>query len=417
MTCFLKSRRLISAFIAIASFIFSSYTVAGAFQLWEEDVSGIGDYHAGAAAEGNTAGSEFYNPASIILLKRQQISFGGAMIDVDVNYTGTAQSELGTVYMNAVSGGTTNFVPNIHYVTPLPDHFAFALGVTTPFGLSTNYPDLSPVNVIATKTQLTGVNINPSIAYEIDQHVALAVGFDEMYGQAVYDGNTFTNYTSRMDGWNAGYNAGALFQITPQTRVGLSYRSAITIAAWGASHSSTYLTRIPINSEAHASLTLPPTSIASLYHAFNSRFSLMASAFYTQWSDFNSLIIKSLATAGGPTSLTVHENYQNTWNLALGGKYHLSKIYVVEAGFGHDETPTVYGYRDIRLPDSNRWAASLGFDIHPTEGFWVTMGWTHFFIPTVSIDNTQSTSAPIATAVGTATGSINVFGVQLSVDV
>lgn len=410
-------KKYISSVIATSIFVFSSHAVAGGFQLWEQDVSGTGDYHAGAAAEGNIAASEFYNPAQMTLIKKPQISTGVAVIDLGLNYTGRAQSELGTVNMTNVSGGTTNYVPNFHFVTPLPHNLSFGFGLTTPFGLSTAYPDQSPVNVIATTTQLSTINLNPSIAYAVNPHLSLGVGFDEMYGQAVYDGNTFTNYWTRMDGWAPGYNAGALYQFTPQTRLGVSYRSEITVGAKGPSYSNYVIGGAPLSSQANASLTLPPTTIATIYHDFNTRFSMMATAFYTQWSVFHNLTINNMAAANGPTSITMHENYQNTWNLSLGGKYHFSKIYALEAGVGHDQTPTQTGYRDIRLPDANRWAAALGLDIHPTEGFWVSMGWTHFFVPTALVDNTKSTSAPIALAVGNVNASINVYGVQLSMTV
>lgn len=413
--------------IATSGVIFSVNATAGGFQLWEQNAADIGDYHAGAAAEANIAATAFYNPAGITRLKKQEISFGVALIPIEVNYTGTATITpfpgilpSVTNQVNNAPGDTVNAVPNIQYVLPLPKHFAFSFGVTSPFGLSTNYHDISYVNTLATKTQLKTININPGIAYAINRYISLGAGFDALYGSADYNSDIYSPMTTDLSGWNYGYNAGVLVQFTPATRAGLSYRSAITISAVGQSVAlGGHLTKTT-----SAQFPLPATSILSLYHDFNSRFTLMASAFYTQWSTFQQLILNNLATTAGAGTVALNEHYRDTWNLALGGKYHFTQAISLEAGFGHDQTPTQIGYRDIRLPDNDRYAASVGVNIDPSPGFHWSMGWTHFFVPNTPVDNTNSndtskttpTIAP-AVSVGTETGNINVIGIQFSCDI
>src|SRR3990167_11452157 len=312
-------------FSVFATTLFSSHAFAGGFQLWEQDASDTGDYHAGAAAEGETAGNEFYNPASITQIKKAQVSFGGALIGLSAAYSGSVttdmprllQTTLRPTYTANAAGDTTNIVPNFHIVVPLPKRFSFSFGVTTPFGLETDYPNEAPINLLATKTQLTTINLNPSVAYEVNHYLSLGFGVDDLYGQAIYNGSeeVFNGkvvdeaYTTQMSAWDWGYNAGVLFHIRNDTRLGLSYRSEITVDASGPSH-STYpgillfgvipiSPSAPVNTTATATLNLPATSIASLYHNFNSRFAMMASAFYTQWSEFSTLTINSLATPAG----------------------------------------------------------------------------------------------------------------------
>ncbi|MCX7125617.1 MAG: outer membrane protein transport protein [Gammaproteobacteria bacterium] len=347
---------------------------------------------------------------------------------MDVDYTGSATVDIfGFPYTQPVdnaSGDTLNAVPNFQYALPLPKGFAFSFGVTTPFGLSTNYNDVSPINLLATETQLETVNLNPGLAYEINRYLSIGAGFDALYGSAIYDTNTYTGdlVTNDLTGWNYGYNVGALVQFTPETRAGLSYRSAITVDAKGPSSSSLF--GLPRNSTASAEFPLPATSIFSVYHDFNSRFALMGSAFYTQWSCFNQLVLNNVSTPLGQGTIAINEKYRNTWNLALGGKYKITKQVSIEAGFGHDQTPTSLNYRDIRLPDNNRYAASLGINIDPSPGFHWSMGWTHFFVPSTPINNSDSNDASKTTSgfepgvsVGTETGNINVLGIQFSCDI
>ena len=415
-----RLQRYIFSVITSSFVIFSAESVAGGFQLWEQDAADIGDYHAGAAAEADIAASTFYNPAGATRLSKQEASLGVTLIPLDLSFTGTVD---GVVPVNNAPGDTLNAVPNFQYVLPLPHRFAFSFGVTAPFGLSTNYPDVNFVNYLATETQLETVNINPAIAYAINQYLSLGIGFDAMYGSAVYDSDPGVPLTSDLHGWNYGYNAGALVQFTPSTRMGLSYRSAVTITATGLSQSANF-DGTPIVSTASAQFPLPATSILSFYQDVNSRFTLMASAFYTQWSAFNELVIQNLATPAGTGTIALFEKYRDTWNLAVGGKYKITQQVSLEAGFGHDQTPTQDGYRDIRLPDNDRYAASFGINIDPTTKFHWSMGWTHFFVPNTPVDNSQSndtsrttTLLPPYVGIGTVTGNINVVGMQLSYDI
>jgi len=417
-------KHYIASVIAASAVIFSANSFAGAFQLWEQDAGGVGDYHAGGAAEANTAATIFYNPAGATRLKHPQVSTGAALIGLDVNFSGTASVMGVPAQVNNQSGDTTNIVPNFAFALPFAHRWAFAFSMTSPFGLSTEYENQSYVNLLATKTELETINLNPSIAYEINRYLSLGVGFDELYGQAIYNSDVFAPLKSDLSGWNHGYNAGLLIQFTKATRVGLSYRSAITVTAKGPSESQNYnVPPVPIDTTASANFPLPATTILSFYHDFNSRFTLMTSAFYTQWSSFKELIINNIATPTGPGTVALFENYRNTLNLSIGGKYHFNRHIALTAGFGHDQTPTRYNYRDIRLPDADHYAASIGLDIQPKPGFLWSMGWTHFFVPTAQINNTLSndtskttTTAP-AIGIGTVDGTVNVFGIQFTCDI
>lgn len=413
-----------------SSVIMMGSAFAGGFQLWEQDSSGVGDYHAGAAAEGDTAGSEFYNAASVIRLKKPQVSFGAALIAIDANYTGVAQVFVSpsappfTLPVNNAPGGKVAAVPNFHIVAPFAHYWAFTFGITTPFGLETDYPDVAPVNLLATKTKLQTINLNPSLVYAVNKYVSIAAGFDALYGSADYDSDIFSPITSELKGWDYGYNAGVMVQFTPNTRVGVSYRSAITIDAQGDSTSTSILSGLPVNGKTSAAFPLPATTIFGVFHRFNDQFSVMASAFYTQWSSFGQLVLKNLATPAGISTITINENYVNTWNFALGGKYHIDKHITLQAGVGHDETPTQNFYRDIRLPDNSRWVMALGLTITPKPGFHWSMGWTHLFLPPTPIDNSRSYNAAGSTgnsrpsiSIGQAKGNVNIFGIQLAFDV
>jgi long-chain fatty acid transport protein len=438
-------RYLISVFAA-STFIFSANIFAGAFQLWEESAAGLGDYHAGAAAEANDASTIFYNPAGMSRIKHQQVSLGAVGIDLKAGFQGNVYIPGPPVPDNLVGttlysepGDTFSIIPNFHYVLPINNRLAFGIDETTPFGASTDYVDINTeenlnnptpdyVDDLATKTKLETINLNPSLSYAFNHYISVGAGFDALYGQATYNSvGLFAPLTNKLIGWGYGYNAGVLFQFTPETRAGLSYRSAITIPATGPSTfdaGAGDATQSTVN----ANFPLPATTMFSVYHDMTHSWVLMASAFYTQWSCFKMLVINNMAQPPGNPAATVaiNENYRNTWNFALGSIYKFNQHISLEAGFGHDQTPTSLPYRDIRLPDMSHYVASIGININPTKTIQWSMGWTHLFLGNVPVDNSgslnaaqSSSSVPSAFAIGqgTVNTSANVFGMQLTFDV
>lgn len=396
-----------------ACLLASSSSFASAFQIWEQTAYGTGDYHAGAAAEGSDASLEFYNPAQITDLKHAQVSAGGVLIPVNIKFNGTVNSFPG----NGKSD-LTNVVPNFHYATPLSKRWYFAFGLTTPFGLQTNYgTENAVVAAAATKTQLLTMNANPNLAVKIEPWISLAAGIDFMYGLAAYDSAPApeTPFKNNLDGWGVGYNAGIylkfrVFNLPYQTHIGASYRSQITVKASGKSRFQGFDTHVK------AKFGLPPTTTFSIFQRVNQRLALMGSVFYTQWDVFTLLNLENTAVNNG-SDIPVYELYNDSWNVALGAHVKLSRTFTWKVGGGWDQTPTREGYRDIRLPDANRFALSTGFHWQPAETLGVDVGYTHLFAPQAHVDNSasaQSGGFVIPSQIGTARLDANVFGGQLT---
>ena len=399
---------LISACLLATSNIYAS-----AFQVWEQSAYGTGDYHAGAAAEGSDASLEFYNPAQITDLKHPQVSMGGVIIPVHIKFSGTSGG-----FAAEGKADNVNLVPNFHFATPLSKRWYFSFGLTAPFGLQTNY---GTENVLiaasATKTQLLTMNANPNLAVKIEPWISVAAGVDLMYGLAAYDSLPApqTPFKNKLTGWGVGYNAGIYlkfraFNLPYKTHVGASYRSQVTVKAKGKSRFQGFDTHVK------AAFGLPATTIFSIYQRVNKRLAVMGSVFYTQWDVFTLLDLKDTAVNNG-TDLPIYEMYNDSWNVALGAHIKVTKTLTWKVGGGWDQTPTREGYRDIRLPDTNRFALSTGFHWQPYKTVGVDVGYTHLSTPKAHVDNTKSSQSGgsiIPTQVGTARMDANVIGGQLT---
>src|SRR3990167_11188999 len=99
----------------LLSLLLSPAIFAGAFQLWEENGAGTGDYHAGGAAEANDASAVFYNPAGLTRLQHQQIVASGVAIPTYLRFSGTVNDGITPLTGNTNGGGytwATHFAPS-----------------------------------------------------------------------------------------------------------------------------------------------------------------------------------------------------------------------------------------------------------------------------------------------------------------
>lgn len=397
----------------------ASVAQASAFQIWEQDAAAIGDYHAGGAAEANDASTEWYNAAGMTRLKHQQLSLGATGIIVSARYKGSVTSDalFPVTSSGTTNGGTANLVPNLHYVAPINDKWAFGFGVTVPFGLSTDYPSNSFAAGAATKTKVEVIDIAPSLAYQINRVVSIGVGPDAQYLDGTFDNavqfttNLADADTNTGNDWAWGFHAGMLFQFTPHTRLGISYRSQVVHHMKGKSEIAT--TPPQTNDNLKLRVTMPAYTMLSFYHDFNKRWSVMATAAYTQWSVIQNLILQNVATPTGSQTVTIPQGFRNTWNFALGAHYRPNQKWTLMGGLGFDETPVNREDRNIRLPDNDHYALAAGAKYHVTQNLAIGGGYSHIFMHTATINNTNNVGGDVVTQTGNVKGDANIIGLQL----
>lgn len=152
-----------------------------------------------------------------------------------------------------------------------------------------------------------------------------------------------------------------------------------------------YVNLPPLNPDggpASATLDLPGFVNIDYLHQFSDRFSLGASAQWTQWSKFRALTLVS----DGMPMLSLPMNYRNSWTLSVGADYRLSEQWTVRGGLAWDQTPTTTATRDPRVPDNNRRILSVGMGYRPSRQLSFDVAYSHQFLTDPAIHNT----APIA---------------------
>ena len=131
-----------------------------------------------------------------------------------------------------------------------------------------------------------------------------------------------------------------------------------------------------------------------MFQTVHPRVDLLGSVVFTGWSVYKTIELDNIAAIseeGGSAlvNLTTSQDFRDTWRAALGANYHISDVWMMRIGGGYDQTPTVKVARDIRLPDSDRWALSVGTHYQWFSNIGIDAGYTYLFgVWRASVNNT-----------------------------
>ena len=82
---------------------------------------------------------------------------------------------------NGGNAGALTPVPNFYYAMDAGDKLKFGIGINAPFGLKTEYDPTWIGRFQAIKSEIKTVNINPSLAYKLNDMVSLGAGISAQY--------------------------------------------------------------------------------------------------------------------------------------------------------------------------------------------------------------------------------------------
>lgn len=426
--------RLLPVLVALA---FSGSASAAGFQLLEQNASGLGNAYAGSAAVAENASTVFYNPAGMTELRDREISLGGTLIQTSYKFSNNGSST-GVLSGDGNDGGGLGFVPNAYMSWALSKDLYLGLGIGAPFGLKTEYDNPWSGAAQSIKFEIKTVNINPSVAWRVNEAVSLGFGVNYQKLEAEYvravgtlsPGLAGSTATLNLDGDAWGWNAGALFKLGPATKVGVSYRSAIKhevsgdVAVSGngtalANGTAAALNAGGASSNASASIKLPDTFILSITHKLDDRWELLGDISRTGWSSIPKVdILRTSGLLNGTTAQTLDTDFRDTWRVAAGANYTLDSAWKLKFGLAYDQTPVKNAeHRLVSLPDNDRIWFSVGAQYKPNKATTVDVGATYLYVRDSEINNDQRSAVAVANR-GLVKGNYDanalLFGVQLS---
>jgi long-chain fatty acid transport protein len=453
-----KKTKLGSFILALLLSMMSySAAYASGFALIEMNASGQGNAYAGAAAHTNNASTVYFNPAGMMNLESEQLSFVGHVIDPSSDFSNDG-SKLNDAAGGAPltgkddDGGDTAYLANVYWVKPLNDNMTFGIGVNTPFGLKTEYDDDWVGRYHGILSDLKTLNFNPSLGYRVNDKLSIGGGVNMMVahvelssaidfgticaGSAAAASCAATGATQQeadgkadLDGDNYddlgyGFNLGLAYMLSKQTTIGVAYRSEVDIniegdADYKIPNNSTVQAVIGaspafVDTDLKADVTLPASFSVSMAHQVGD-FTWLGDATWTGWSSFDELRIRYDNPAQPDTVTT--EDWDDTMRYSVGVDYQYSDSLVLRTGLAYDESPVPSTERRTpRLPGEDRTWVSLGFTYVASSTISFDVGYSHLFIDDGKIDNTLETEQDglNSTLTGEYEGEVNILSAQLN---
>jgi long-chain fatty acid transport protein len=392
--------------ILLSCLIFTTPIAAQAagFALIEQSASGMGNAFAGGSAVAEDASTIFFNPAGMTYIQGTQAVGALHLINPNAEFNNkgsvaAAGKPLGGKGPNA---GDLAFVPNLYFKLDLNDNVKLGIGLNAPFGLKTEYDDKWLGRFQADKSEVKTININPAIALKVNDQLSLGFGLSAMWAEATltravnFPVPTQGAVKIKGDDWGFGFNLGAIYQATADTRFGVAYRSKVEQHLDG---DAKFTRPAPIpnagaaaDSGVKADITLPENFSVSAFSRLNDTWDLMGDVTWTRWSQFKELkIVRDNGSILG--GLPTAENWDNTMRYSVGVNYHYSDAVKLRAGLAYDEEAISNEFRTARIPGNDRKWLSLGAGWQVTPASKLDVGYSHLFISDAKIDDNQNTLA------------------------
>lgn len=360
------------------------------------------------AFAGATAGAEaisymFFNPAGLTRHDGHQTEIGTAYLAPAVRFKDGSAS---TILESPIAGADEQqgvakeaLVPSAYVMTSLGETWRAALGVNAPFGQTTAYDSNWIGRYHARRSELSTININPSLAWRFSPSLSIGAGLQVQYVKteltnAIDFGTigaaagvpdavpTAQDGEASVEGsdWALGYNLGLLWSPKPGTRIGIAYRSRIdhnlrgrarfTRDQAGIGNALVASTGRFVDTDASAEATLPATFSVGAHQDIDAHWAIMGKVAWTSWSDIDELRI-AFDNPNEPDNVTQLE-FNDTIFMAVGITWKPNDSWSVRGGLAYDQGATRDRFRTPRLPDGDRYWLSAGLSYAPTT--WLDLG-------------------------------------------
>jgi long-chain fatty acid transport protein len=383
-------KAVIQNIIALFCLVTPDTASGAAFLIYNQDARANGMGMAVVSSINNPS-AVFYNPARLTYQKGLGGSVGDVVI-IPVTRFEDHQSGQRTCARPA-----THHLPSV-FVKYTAKDLSFGVGIFSPFGLSTQWPDKWTGRYTATFAEIRTTFVNPVIAYRFSDYFSFGLGVSHVQSSVTMKnaidlgsiGLPDGNARLKGDGEGVGYNAGCTLALPAEFTISFTYRSAV-----------------PIRYDGKASLHMPPPLVSSATRA-STKITLPFLAVLGVAKDIGPLTIEGDILYTGWSSMRGYEvasddktadayygkNWRNVLGIAFGFNYQWTRSLEIRGGYMYDKSPVPARTLGPELPDATRNIFTLGTTIG-NNNFKVDLGYQATLFE--KADSTRSAVSPRGT--------------------
>ena len=371
----------------------------------------------GLVAEGEDAIDAANNPAA--LSRIEQPEWAGALQGLLLDSTDQARSSGGA--QTTESSSSDVLIPSVYYAQPIDDRFAFGISLTVPGGVGSDPGDKSIARYLLDKWSLGYVSLAPAASYRVNDKVSLGAALNLNFSQYTYETKVFNGPDTR-DGqmkltdndFSVGFRLGAMYQVTPSTRLGATYHSSST-SNFSSKPELSGLTpereqALEIagvrNQTVKLETRFPQAVLVGGYHEFANHAS---AAIDVAWIDFSNFGL-SQATLADTTVNTSKAKYEDIWGVSTGLNWPVNDRWTAQFGALYASSGVSDQNRTWTLRLDRVWGLGAGAEYHWSQDLIAQFGLSYFDLGDAPI----GVDVPALGSLSASYSSNNAVGLNLS---
>lgn len=358
---------------------------AGGYKVPEQSADSLG-LAASNVAFSFGADAAYFNPANMMFLDGRH----------------HVESTLGWFHINSLdfktdSGKTysskkfDSLAGTFSFVTPeLYENWKFGLALAVPAAVGISWED--PETAFTGKRfKLQVVELNPTVAYRINDKLAVAVGARGVYTKGKIASDFGVGYREiQGDAINYGYNVALTYRPIEELSFAVTYRSKVNLELKGSTDADfkVPLAAISYHGKTRVEIPLPAQLVLATGYKF-SDFTLLLAYERTYWSKFKDYDFefgdKTAAHTNPPFGRffkammddPVVKNAKDSNTYRIGLAYDVNDKLRLMAGFSYDEDITSSNHTGLELPNTTSKAYTAGLNYKFTDNLEVAFGYVY----------------------------------------
>lgn len=375
----------IAGIVFAASLTVLSTAKGAGFALYEMSARGnaVGGTLIGITGDASAC---YFNPANMTEAPGRQFMVGASFIGPQSTVQTTVPTPAGAAQLSTDNAERWWVPPHAYASLQIAEKTWVGVGVYSPFGLGSVFDENWVGRYNSYKAIIETVDLNPNVAYKLDDNLSIAVGlqimtFDLLLKRKLPNmlvaGGPDMDFELKGDSVGYGGNAAVSYKVNEKLGVGLVYRSEVQQTVKGDAN----VTAGPMKfgTEAEGDVTLPAaTSIGANYKMGD--LTLGAAVTYTEWSSYDELRIKfaNPAALGRAESVTP-KDWNNVWRYAMGAEYAINSACILRCSYVFDEDPIPNKSADYLIPSNDRHLFGVGAG-YKLGNIMIDLGYTYLMI-------------------------------------
>lgn len=407
-----RSHFATTLFIGCSTLIFNSDSIAASYQSFSTSAIDISNASAGAAADKINLASIAINPALSAQINAPKLAISTIFVKPNNEVTGNYYSAGNADELDSKDVGKSYMVPAAYFAMPITKNWFIGVAAFSNYNSKLEYDNSYVAGLAAGTRELFSYEINPHIAYRINNELSVGLGISHIYASYEAatnygDQNNANREQSYLDYEGSGddlrFNIGVYYQYTQFSQFGLSYKTSAEVATSGPLRKLSSINTLIFSADATSNITIPSELVLSGLHKVDRRLSLLYSFSRYGWSEQKNTEIKNRGCNADATfgldqgqCLSEEVSASDSFRLAIAMNYKLNDITVFRSGIAYEQSSDSQTFANPF--DQKHWF-SLGFSFTANQRLSFDIGVAYAFYEenkqelTIASNNYQITNS------------------------